>query len=89
MCSANGYQAEESEQWLGEWLSKSGRRDEMVIATKYTSNYKSHMGDKLKQSNFGGTGSKSMHLSVEASLKKLQTTYIDLVRDAAMMETRE
>lgn len=31
--TANGYQAEESETWLGEWLAKTGRRDEMVIAT--------------------------------------------------------
>lgn len=30
--------------------------------------------------NFGGNGTKSMRVSVEASLKKLQTDYIDLVR---------
>ena len=31
------------------------------------------------QSNFGGNSAKSLHVSVEASLKKLQTSYIDLV----------
>lgn len=77
-CSANGYQAEESEQWIGEWLAKTGHRDEMVIATKYTTGYKRHVPE-LMQSNTGGTGSKSMHVSVRESLKKLQTDYIDLV----------
>lgn len=77
--TANGYQAEESEQWIGEWLEKTGRRDEIVLATKYTSGFKTSQGEKLLQSNFGGTGSKSMHLSLEASLKKLRTDYIDLV----------
>ena len=28
--------------------------------------------------NYGGNSSKTMHLAVEASLKKLRTTYIDL-----------
>ncbi|MCJ1444311.1 MAG: hypothetical protein MMC23_004812 [Stictis urceolatum] len=77
--TANGYQMGESETWLGEWMQKTGRRDEMVIATKYTSGYRLAEGQKIIQSNFGGTGSKSMHLSVEASLKKLQTSYIDLL----------
>lgn len=31
------------------------------------------------QSNFGGNGTKSMRLSVNASLEKLRTDYIDLV----------
>lgn len=37
------------------------------------------MGDKQIMANFTGNGSKSLHVSVEASLAKLQTTYIDLV----------
>ena len=76
---ANGYQAEESETWLGEWMTKTGRRDELVLATKYTSGYKSISEPKLMQSNFSGNSAKSLHVSVEASLKKLQTSYIDLV----------
>lgn len=78
-CRANGYQAEESETWLGEWMAKTGRRDELVLATKYTSGYKNFTEPERIQANFGGSSAKSLHLSVEASLKKLQTSYIDLV----------
>ncbi|PGH13979.1 hypothetical protein AJ80_06119 [Polytolypa hystricis UAMH7299] len=76
--TANAYQHEQSEMWLGEWLSSRNNRDQMVIATKYTTGYQSHMKDRI-QANYGGNGTKSMHLSVEASLHKLQTTYIDLL----------
>ena len=76
---ANGYQNEESEMWVGEWMAKRGVRDEMVVATKYTSPFKGN-GDGKMRSNYGGNSAKSMHVSVEASLKKLQTDYIDLVR---------
>jgi aryl-alcohol dehydrogenase-like predicted oxidoreductase len=33
----------------------------------------------LMQSNFGGSGSKSLYISIEASLKKLRMSYIDLL----------
>lgn len=32
--TANNYQDEQSEEWIGEWMEKRGNRDEMVIATK-------------------------------------------------------
>jgi len=32
-----------------------------------------------QQSNFGGNSAKSLHVSVEQSLRKLQTNYIDLL----------
>ncbi len=51
----------------------------MVLATKYTSGFKNMSGPKMLQDNFGGNSAKSLHISVEASLKKLQTSYIDLV----------
>jgi aryl-alcohol dehydrogenase-like predicted oxidoreductase len=79
LLSANGYQAEESETWVGEWLTTRGLRDEIVLATKYTAGFKTQSEPKKLQSNFGGCGSKSLHVSVEASLKKLQTSYIDLL----------
>ncbi|EME86666.1 uncharacterized protein MYCFIDRAFT_186789 [Pseudocercospora fijiensis CIRAD86] len=56
-----------------------GRRDEMVLATKYTNAYKSYLGTQVQQSNYGGNSRKSLHVSVEQSLKKLQTSYIDLL----------
>jgi aryl-alcohol dehydrogenase-like predicted oxidoreductase len=73
--TANAYQMGQSEEWLGEWLRSRGNRDELVIATKYSIAFEA--GDKIR-SNFGGNSLKSMRLSLEASLKKLQTTYIDL-----------
>lgn len=76
--TANVYQFGQSEQWIGEWMEKTERRSEMVIATKYTLN--PVMGKPIQQSNFGGTGTKSMHMSIDQSLKNLQTNYIDLVR---------
>ncbi|RYP62204.1 hypothetical protein DL771_009836 [Monosporascus sp. 5C6A] len=78
--TSNNYQREESETWIGEWMKKRGNRDQMVIATKYTTNFHAgHNVDGEIMVNFTGNGSKSLHLSVEASLKKLQTDYIDLL----------
>ncbi|KAK0636880.1 norsolorinic acid reductase [Bombardia bombarda] len=77
--TANNYQFEESETWIGEWMKKRGNRDEMVIATKYTTNYRAGHGDTQIMANFTGNSTKSMHVSVQASLKKLQTDYIDLL----------
>ncbi|KAI4159152.1 MAG: hypothetical protein LQ342_006799 [Letrouitia transgressa] len=77
--TASNYQDEQSETWIGEWLAKTGRRDEMVIATKYCGPWKLHPGSNgMIQTNFGGGAAKNLHVCVEASLKKLQTSYIDL-----------
>jgi aryl-alcohol dehydrogenase-like predicted oxidoreductase len=76
--TAGGYQHGDSERWLGEWMASRNNRDEMVIATKYTTPYMKAHKEKI-QSNFGGNGSKSMKLSLDASLKKLQTTYVDIL----------
>lgn len=54
-------------------------RDQIVLATKYTSGYRMHHKDEI-QANFVGNNAKSLKLSVEASLRKLKTSYIDLVR---------
>jgi aryl-alcohol dehydrogenase-like predicted oxidoreductase len=77
--TANGYQDEESERWIGEWMASRNRRDEIVLATKYSSAYKAYLNDGVMQSNYGGNSRKSLHVSVEQSLRKLQTDYIDLV----------
>lgn len=75
--TANAYQDGQSEEWIGEWLAKTGRRDELVIATKYALGYPT---EKRQQTgNIGGSGTKSMYLNIEKSLKRLQTTYVDLV----------
>lgn len=75
--TANGYQSGQSEILLGEWMASRGNRDEIVLATKYTTGYMGHEKEKI-QSNYGGNGAKSMKISVDRSLQKLQTSYIDL-----------
>lgn len=77
--TANNYQSEESEKWIGEWMKKRGVRDQMVIATKYTTCFRAGHGENEILANFTGNGTKSLHTSVNASLRKLQTDYIDLV----------
>jgi len=77
--TSNNYQKEESEKWIGEWMEKRGNREQMVIATKFTTNFRAGYGDKEIMINFNGNGSKSLHTSVNASLKKLRTDYIDLL----------
>ncbi|KAJ7644916.1 Aldo/keto reductase [Roridomyces roridus] len=76
--TANNYQDETSELFIGEWAEKRGIRDQLVIATKYSSNYKSGDDSISKKVTYVGNNVKSMYLSVEASLKKLRTTYIDI-----------
>lgn len=74
--TANMYQFGQSEEWIGEWLQKTGRRSEIVLATKYT--LSPIFGKAVQQSNYGGTGTKSMRVSVDDSMKRLQVDYIDI-----------
>ncbi|KAL9104939.1 MAG: hypothetical protein Q9163_000184 [Psora crenata] len=80
--TANNYQAEESETWVGEWMAKKGNRDEMLVATKFTTGWPAmcQKGEtSVIKSNYQGNHAKSLKLSVDASLRKLQTDYIDLL----------
>ncbi|KAI0354913.1 aryl-alcohol dehydrogenase [Trametes cingulata] len=76
--TANHYQNETSEMFIGEWMEQRGIRDQMVIATKYSSPYKKHREDIKQQTSYVGNNLKSMRISVEESLKKLRTSYIDI-----------
>jgi aryl-alcohol dehydrogenase-like predicted oxidoreductase len=60
-------------------MKKRNNRDQMVIATKFTTCYRAGYGDQEIIINTTGNGTKSLHTSLEASLKKLQTSYIDLL----------
>ncbi|KAJ7740600.1 NADP-dependent oxidoreductase domain-containing protein [Mycena metata] len=77
--TANNYQDESSEAFVGEWAEQRNIRDQLVIATKYTTNFKVRNDSIAQKVNYVGNNIKSMHISVEASLKKLRTTYIDIL----------
>ncbi|KAE9573986.1 putative aryl-alcohol dehydrogenase AAD14 [Colletotrichum fructicola] len=77
--TANDYQNEQSEAWLGEWMKLRGNRDQLVIATKFTSEYRSHALGKGKTPNHCGNHRRSLHMSVRDSLAKLQTDWIDIL----------
>ena len=64
-----GHKGGESEAVIGKWLKASGKRDQVIIATKLGK----PMGENLK-----GLSRAYMKKAVEASLKRLQTDYIDL-----------
>ena len=78
--TANNYQHEESEKWLGEWMaSRRGMRERIVLATKFTTDYRAHELGKGNAINFCGNHRRSLNISVRDSLRKLQTDYIDLL----------
>lgn len=77
--TANNYQNEQSETWLGEWMAKRGIRDRLVIATKFTSDFRSWEIGKGKSPNSMGNSRRSLHTSIRASLKKLQTEWVDIL----------
>jgi aryl-alcohol dehydrogenase-like predicted oxidoreductase len=68
--TANKYIDGTSEQFVGEFIA--GRREQLVVATKYTLNM------RPDDSNAGGPHRKNLMQSLEASLKRLKTDYIDL-----------
>ena len=81
--TSNRYQESQSEQWVGEFIQKE--RDFFVVGTKYS------LGDgaadfngvgKLtnqKDPNNRGNHRKNLRRSVEGSLKRLKTDYIDVL----------
>jgi aryl-alcohol dehydrogenase-like predicted oxidoreductase len=69
--TANQYTNGTSEKFVGEFAAE--KRDQLVIATKYT------LPLRPSDPNSGGNHRKSMVRSVEGSLKRLQTDYIDLL----------
>jgi aryl-alcohol dehydrogenase-like predicted oxidoreductase len=77
--TANSYQEGETEEWLGEWLSTRKNRDEIVLATKFSGNHLLiHAKPDTTLSKYGGNNSKALKLTVENSLAKLRTTYLDI-----------
>ncbi|GFF69926.1 hypothetical protein CNMCM6936_001623 [Aspergillus lentulus] len=77
--TANNYQDEQSETWIGEWMTERKNRDQLVIATKFTTDFRSYKLGKGKAPNHCGNHRRSLHMSVRESLKKLQTDWIDIL----------
>ncbi|MBD4620758.1 aldo/keto reductase, partial [Xanthomonas citri pv. citri] len=77
--TANNYQYEQSETWIGEWMASRKLRDQIVIATKFTTDYKGYDVGKGKSANYCGNHKRSLHVSVRDSLRKLQTDWIDIL----------
>ncbi|KAE9992562.1 hypothetical protein Vi05172_g11514 [Venturia inaequalis] len=77
--TANNYQNDDSEKWIGEWAKARKIRDQLFIATKFTTNYKSYDIGKQRSANYTGNSRKSLFHSVKDSLAKLDTDYIDLL----------
>ena len=67
--TANIYSAGESETHIGHWLK--GKRDQVLIATKFGMN----MGEGPMQQ---GASRQHIMASIDASLQRLQTDYVDL-----------
>ncbi|KAJ5180033.1 aryl-alcohol dehydrogenase AAD14 [Penicillium capsulatum] len=76
--TSNNYQNEQSEAWIGEWMAARQNRDHMVIATKYTTEYRAHELGKGKVPNAVGNQKRNMFLSLRDSLRKLQTDFVDI-----------
>jgi aryl-alcohol dehydrogenase-like predicted oxidoreductase len=70
--TANLYTGGKSEQMVGKFISEKQLRDKIVLATKFTFN--TAQGNP----NTGGNGRRNIYQALEASLRRLQTDYIDL-----------
>jgi aryl-alcohol dehydrogenase-like predicted oxidoreductase len=70
--TADGYTGGSSERLLGEYFEARGTRDRAVLATKYTFNTRA--GDP----NAGGNGRKNLYRSLDESLRRLRTDYVDV-----------
>lgn len=68
--TANRYTEGTSERYVGEFMQSD--RDHFIVATKYS------LFDKAGDLSYTGNSRKNMMRSVEASLKRLNTEYIDL-----------
>ncbi|HUA22044.1 MAG TPA: aldo/keto reductase [Bryobacteraceae bacterium] len=70
--TADGYQGGQSEQLTGRFIQERNLRDQVVLATKFTFN------GSQGNPNSGGNGRKNIYRALEASLRRLNTDYIDL-----------
>ncbi len=80
--TADIYSGGASEELVGKFITDTGSRDEVVLATKFAFNGSAspltanHAGGG--HPNAGGAGAKNIHRALHASLKRLGTDYVDL-----------
>lgn len=78
--TSNNYQDEQSERWIGEWMAARGNRDNIVLATKYSTAYRDYeLGGKKAYVNYSGNSRRALHMSLRDSLAKLQTEWVDIL----------
>ncbi|WP_428374243.1 aldo/keto reductase [Lichenicoccus sp.] len=80
--TADIYSGGASEILVGRFIRETGSRDEVVLATKFAFNGSASPLTATQAGggnpNAGGAGAKNIHRALEASLKRLDTDYIDL-----------
>ncbi|PWN25420.1 putative AAD14-putative aryl-alcohol reductase [Jaminaea rosea] len=77
--TANAYTRGESERILGSWMTSRKNREEIVLATKFTARWRDQRDGARIMSNFTGNSTKSLRHSLDASLRNLQTNYVDVL----------
>jgi aryl-alcohol dehydrogenase-like predicted oxidoreductase len=70
--TANVYTEGRSEELVGKFINERGLREQVVLATKFTFN------PQPGNPNAGGNGRKNIYRSLEDSLRRLKTDYVDL-----------
>jgi aryl-alcohol dehydrogenase-like predicted oxidoreductase len=70
--TANVYAGGASEELLGKFFAETGTRDRVVLATKFTNTL------DPTDPNAGGNGRKNILASLDGSLRRLGTDYVDL-----------
>lgn len=70
--TADGYTGGTAERMVGRFIKDRSLRDRVVLATKFT------FSSDASNPNAGGNGRKNIYRALEASLRRLETDYIDL-----------
>jgi aryl-alcohol dehydrogenase-like predicted oxidoreductase len=66
-----------TEQYIGSWLARTGRRSDVILATKVTGHARTNM-DYIRRGETPRLSPAHIRQAIEASLDRLQTDYVDL-----------